>query len=203
MIGRKAIVAGVKKVGQDPPKIKVDKTRPVAEQKRPAGQHLLERNEQGGQVGEQRLLAGAPLLEAAAAELAFLVPEMAELLGGRDEFPVIHVVQFKAQPFHFVLDVAPEDALQAVPLRPEKAQVEFGVEIFGDDLRIVVRFEQDVASVLQDGDLVVALFGQTSDQGTVPSRNVDDFMRVAAQLQNAPLHQAVGTPGKLNEFEHE
>src|SRR6266542_2904547 len=100
MIGRKAIVAGVKKVGQDPPKIKVDKTRPVAEQKRPAGQHLLERNEQVGQVGEQRLLAGAPLLEAAAAELAFLVPEMAELLGGRDEFPVIHVVQFKAQPSH-------------------------------------------------------------------------------------------------------
>src|SRR5213078_4215322 len=109
MNGRKAIVARVKKVGQDPPEIKVDKTRSVTQQKRPASQHLLERNEQGGQVGQQRLLVGAPLFEAAAAELAFLVPEMAELVGRRHELAIVDVVQLKAHPFHFVLDVTPKD----------------------------------------------------------------------------------------------
>src|ERR1041384_6515238 len=150
---RKTIVPGVKKVAQDPPEIEIDKTRPVIEQKRAAGQHLLERNQQAGQFGQQWLLVDPPLIQTTAAELTFLVADVAELVVGRNELAEIDVIELETDPFDLVLDVTPDNPLQAVPLRGEQAQIEFGIKVLGDHLGILVRFEQHMAPVLEDGNL--------------------------------------------------
>ena len=108
-----------------------------------------------------------PLLEATAAEFAFLVADVSQLLVRRHELAVISVVQLETDRFHIVFDVPPDHPLQTVPLWREQAKVEFGIEVFGDHLRIVVGLEKDLPPVLENGDLVVALFGQSPHQRTV------------------------------------
>src|SRR6266498_784932 len=148
MNGRKAIVPGVKKIGEHAPEVEVHETRLTVQEKGPVGQHLLERNQEHGQLGGQRSLAGPPLVEAAATELPLLVPSIGQLFSGRNEFPKVSVVELEGQSLDVVLDVAPDNPLQAVPLGREQAQLQFRVEILGDDLRVLIHLEKRVAPIL-------------------------------------------------------
>ena len=67
---------------------------------------------------------------------------------------------------------------------------------------MVVGLEHHGFAVPDDGHAVVALAGQPPDQRAVAVGDVDDSEAGAGVLQNAPLHDAERTPGKLNEFNH-
>src|SRR5262245_42732170 len=99
MNGRKPIVTGVKKIRQDAPQVEVHEARLPIEQKQAGGEHLFEWDQQRNELSDQLLLLGAPLLQTTAAELAFLVPNVAELIGDGDELAVVDVVQFETHAF--------------------------------------------------------------------------------------------------------
>ena len=165
-------------------------------------QHHLEGQQRSAQLFEQGRLLAAPLVQAAAPELAFLVPQEGQLLGRRHELLPVNVVEPEAGAFDLVFDVAPEDGVHALQCLGEQAELEFGVEIFGDDLRIVVDFKDDGPAVPDDGHAVIALPGQSPDQGAVGRGNVGDFEGGAGKFQNAALDDAERTPRKLNQFNH-
>src|SRR3989442_15857817 len=67
---------------------------------------------------------------------------------------------------------------------------------------MVVGFEPPGFAVPDDGHGVVASAGQPPDQRAVAVGDVDDSEAGGGVLQNAPLHDAERTPGKLNELDH-
>ena len=104
----------------------------------------------GSQAGFQFLqpvgFLRAPLVNAAAPELAFLETEILQFVGCGQFgpaiiFPVINVVQPESRAFDFVFNVMPENGLHAFEAGGKKIELQFFVEIFGDNLRIVVRLE--------------------------------------------------------------
>ena len=92
--------------------------------------------------------------------------------------------------------------MQPVPLLGKESELQLGVDILRDDLRIFIYLEDDALAVLDDRHLIVAFFANTPDQRTVGRRNVDHFVTRAAVVQDAFLDEAIGAPGDLNEFNH-
>ena len=157
-------MAGVKKVREDAPEIEVDETRLIIEQEVPGAEHLLEGNEQRGELRLPLLAVSAPLVDAAAPEFSFLETEVVQLLCGGHELFEVGIVQPERGALHVIVDVAPENALQSIPLSGEKPQLQFRIEILGDHLGVLVRLEEDVPAVLDHRNLIVALLGEFPDQ---------------------------------------
>ena len=76
-----------------------------------------------------------------------------------------------------VFDEPPKNAVHAAKRFREKVQLEFAVDVFGDDLRVFVRFKDHGATVAEDGHAIIALPGQAPDQRAVRDGNIDDFER--------------------------
>src|ERR1039458_4805671 len=72
---RQFVVAGVEEIFQHPEQVEIHKTRLLAEQEGIVREHFLERQQLLLQLREPGGLLEAPLVEAAAAEFALLVPE--------------------------------------------------------------------------------------------------------------------------------
>src|SRR5580765_5272238 len=200
--GGQLVVARIKKVCQHAVEVEIDKERALAQQEPMADQHLLARYQSPSQAREQSLLLRPPLVQAAAAELPFLVPEETELVGFGNQFTPVNVVELETETFHLVFNVSPEQRLDAFQITREKAELELVVEVLRDHLRIVVGLEHDGFAVPDDGHGVVAPASQTPDQRAVAVGDVEDAEADAGVLQNPPLHDAERTPGKLNELDH-
>lgn len=153
-------MAAVKEVGQHAVKVEVDEVRRVVEQKWPIFQHHFERGEQRGQLFEQLRRLRAPLIDATAAELAFLVPDKTELVRFGNEFFVENVVQFESGPFDFVLNVPPKNGFCPGPKMREEAKIKFFVEVLGDDLRVIAGFKHYRFSITDDRHGVIAFARQ-------------------------------------------
>src|SRR5208282_4133284 len=125
-----------------------------------------------------------------------------DLPGFRYALLPVNVVQPESGAFDLVFDVAPENGLDAFKFGREKPEVQFLVEVFGDDLGIIVEFKHHIFAVLDDRDAIVPFFGKSPDQGAVGAGDVRDFERDAGKFQNAALHDAERTPRKLNQFNH-
>src|ERR1019366_1062852 len=102
-------MAGVKKIFQHPEQIEIHKARAVIEHERLVRQHHLKWKQPFLKLLEPEFLILAPLVEAAATELALLVPEKWKLFGWRDKFFPINVIQPERRAFNLVFNAAPED----------------------------------------------------------------------------------------------
>src|SRR6266516_7741615 len=106
--GGQFVVARIEKVRQHAVEVENDKARAFTDQERLANQHLFARNQSLGKCRKQSLLLRPPLVQAAAAELPFLVPEEAELVGFGNEFAPVHVLELESETFHLVFKIPPE-----------------------------------------------------------------------------------------------
>src|ERR1700690_4187945 len=127
-------VAGIKEIFEHPEQIEVYKARLPAEQKGVVGQHFIKWQQSLFQQLKPVILLFAPLVNAAAAEFALLETQKLKLFRRRDIFPPVNVVQPEGGAFNLVFDGAPEDGLDAFEFSRKKSEVQFLVEIFGDDL---------------------------------------------------------------------
>ena len=202
VFGGEAIVVGIEKVCEDAPEIEVHEARLIIQQEIPCTEHLLEGNQQRRQLRLPLFAVGTPLVDAPAPELPLLESEVVQLFGGWNELSKVRIVQAKRCAFQIVVDVTPEDALQAVPLLWKESELELGVDILRDDLRVFIYLEDDAFTVLDDWYLVVAFLGEAPDQGAIRRGDVNQFMAHAAVVQDAFLDEAIGAPGELNEFDH-
>src|SRR4051812_12616936 len=107
--------------------------RLAVEEKWPVQKHLLEWNQFVRKLFQQNFLLRAPLVNATATKLAFFVAKESKLIGFRNKFLPINIVQPKAQPFDFVFDMLPENGLDAAPFRGKNSKLNFFIQIFGDD----------------------------------------------------------------------
>lgn len=196
------IMAGIKEIFQHAEQIEVHEARMLFQNERQMREHHFERQQFFFELLEQILLVFAPLVNAAAAKFPFLEPQELQLfLRGNNFFP-INIVEPERATFDVVFDIAPENGLHIAPAIGKQAKLEFIVEIFRDDLRIVIDFKNDFASVADDRHTVVALLRQFPDQRAVLIGNVRDFEWRARKFQNAALHDAERTPRKLDKFNH-
>ena len=124
------------------------------------------------------------------------------MLGGGNIFLKIYIIQPEAWPFDLVFDVAPDHAVNALPGLGKQIKLIFAVNIFGDDLRIIVGFKNHGVAVLDDRHTVIALAGEAPDAGTVGRGDVGRLERGAGVLQNAALDQTERTPWKLDKLDH-
>ena len=154
------------------------------------------------QLLQQISFLRAPLVEATAAEFAFLVPDKAQLIELRDHFPPVNVRQLETRTFDLVLDVTPDEGLHAFQFRGEESELELAVEVFGDDLRIFAHLEHYALAVFDDRHTIVALFSQFPNQRTVTVGDVGGFEPDSGEFQDAALDDAERTPRKLNQFNH-
>ena len=165
-------------------------------------EHLFAGNEGFFELGKEVGLLGGPLFEAAASEFAFFMANKKEAVVFGDVFAPVDVVEFEGAAFDVVFDVAPEDLLDADPVVREKAEGEFLVDVFGDDLGGFVGFEDDGFAVFEDGNLVVAFAGEFPDEGTIAVGNVYDLKFFAGVFEDAPLDNAKWTIRNLNQLDH-
>ena len=196
------VMAGIKKIIEHAEQVEVHKVRTFTQQKRGVREGVFKGGEAGFQFFQPAGFLRAPLVNAAAPELAFLETEILQFVGGGQFgaaiiFPVINIVQAESRAFDIVLNVMPENGLDAFEADGEKIELQFFVEIFGDDLRIVVRLEHDVFAVAQNGHAVISLSGQFPDEGTFLRKDVDEFEICAGEFEDALLRQAIGTPCEL------
>ena len=155
---REAVMAGIKEITEDAIEIEIEKMGPVIEQERPVEQHLLKGHQQLRQLLKQFLLLPAPLIEATAAKLPFLMPQKAELVRSWDEFLPINIIQLEADAFDLVFDVAPKDALLAFQFPRKQTELQLRIQVFGNYLRIFVHLKNNRPSILNDRNAVVPLF---------------------------------------------
>ena len=101
-------------IAQDAVEVEVHKPRLLVQEKRLIHQHLFEWDQPLLQLRQQLLLLRAPLVEAAASILAFLVPQKRNLVRGWHELLPVNVVELEPDALDFVLDVAPQDGLHAL-----------------------------------------------------------------------------------------
>lgn len=200
--GREPVMAPEEKIIEHPGEVEINEARLRAQQEWMAVEHLLKWEQAARQFCEQALLFTPPFVEAADAELAFLVALIRQLLGGPEKFAVINIVELERHLLDFIFDAAPDDGLDAFRLRGKQAEMQFVFEVFGDDLGIIARFKDDFRTVLEHGNAVITLAGETPNERSVVRGNICDLKRRAGKFQNAPLHDAKRTPRKLNQFDH-
>src|SRR5206468_6382231 len=109
-----------------------------------------------------------------------------------------NVVKLETDAFDVIFNGAPEDGLHPFEFPGKQANLEIGVEVFRDDLRVVVDLEDDLFAVADDRHAIIALFGQTQDQAAITVRDVGDFETGAGEFQDPALDDAEGAPGELN-----
>lgn len=188
MLGGEAVVAGVQIIPEHAEQVEVGEARPVIQQEGAVEQHLFEGRKLGGELGDEQLLLGAPEIDATAAELAFFVPQETEMTRCGHKFPVVDVIQTKADAFDIILDVTPEDALESAQFTGEEAELELVIEILGDDLGIFLRLEDDLTTVLQHRHLIVALLGELPDDGAVVVGDFDGLVGNLSEVEDASLN---------------
>jgi len=196
------VMPRVEEVAQDAEEVEIHKPRLVRQQERAVPQHLLERLQPLRELRQQLLSLPAPLFQAAAAELALLVADKAGLVGGGHHLAPVHIVQLEAHRLDFVLDIAPEDGLLALHLPREQPEPQFGIEVFGDDLRIFAYLEDHGLAVPDEGHAIVTLAAQLPDPRTVAAGDVGNFKAGAGELEDAALDNTVRAPGKLKQLNH-
>ena len=128
------VVPGEKEVPKHSPEIEINKVRTVAEEKVFMREHFLERQERIFEASQPIGLLRAPLIHAAAAELAFLVTERMHLFGFRNKFLPVNVVQAERRAFDLVLNETPKNRLNAFQFGGEQSEIEFRIEILRDHL---------------------------------------------------------------------
>jgi len=165
-------------------------------------QHLVERQKALRETFQQLRLLVLPLLQAMAAELAFLVPHEGPPFRFGHELLPVNIVEFETAAFHFAFNAAPEDALHAFTLAREQAELKFIIQILPDHLRVVVGFKHDGFAVFDDRHAVITALGQLPNQRALRVGDVDDVEFCAGVFQDAALHDAKRTPGKLNQLNH-
>src|SRR4051812_3340899 len=129
----------------------------MAEQERLVIEHLLAGDEGFFELGKELGSLGGPLFETAAAEYALFVADEQEAVVFRDVFLPIDVVEFERHAFDVILDITPDDLLDAHPVMRKKAKREFFANVFGNHLRRVVRLKNDSFAVLKDRNLIITL----------------------------------------------
>src|ERR1019366_1109885 len=184
------VLARIKEIAQDAVEVEIHEPRPLVQEKWPVQEHFLERHQPLFELRQQLLLLRPPLVEAAAPELAFLVPEEGKLVRRRHYLASVNVVELEADAFDLVLDVTPDKGLHALQFPREQPKLKLGVEVLGDYLRILVHLEDDRFAVPNDGHAVIALPGQSPDQRAVAVGNVGDLESSAGELEDAPLDDA-------------
>ncbi len=162
--GRQPVVPRVEKITEHSIKVEINEARPAAQQERLPGQHLFEGGEAARQFGQQGFLLSAPEFEATCAELALLVTKITEVVRSGDIFAPINIVELKGQRLDLAFYAAPENGLQPLQFRGKQAQAEFVIQVFREDLGVVIRFKNHFASVLENGNPVIALPGEAPDQ---------------------------------------
>ncbi len=90
---RQFIMARVKKIFKHPEQIEIHEVRAIPQQKWMVRHHFLERHQTLLQPLQPLALLFAPLVNAAAAELALLEPQKIELLRRRHVFLPVNVVE--------------------------------------------------------------------------------------------------------------
>jgi len=196
------VMSGVKEIAKHSEEVEIHEAGAVINQKLAVPQHLFERAEPLFKLVEQFALLRAPMIQTAAPELALLVPDEEQPVGLRDEIAPMDVREFEARPFDVVLDVSLEDGLKALKFCGEQAERKFLIQILGDDLRIVVQLEHDVAPVTNDRHPVVTFLGELPNQSAVAVGDVGDFEPRSGEFQDATLDDAERTPRKLNQLDH-
>jgi len=114
MSWRQSVVTGVESVGKNAPEIEIDEPGLRIEKKLPVRQHLFERRSPRLQLHAQTVLLFAPLLKAVTTEFSLLVAAISELLRLWDELLKVRVVQFERERLDIIVNVAPENVLNAV-----------------------------------------------------------------------------------------
>src|SRR5215216_6640031 len=84
----------------------------------------------------------------------------------------------------------------------KQAEVEFRFNVFRDDLRSVVGFENDRAPIANNRNLIITLPGQLPYQRAVLRGNIGDLEALATEFEDPLLDQAKRTPWNLDEFDH-
>lgn len=136
------------------------------------------------------------------AKFSFLMAAIGELLAFRDKFLKIGIVQLECDRFDIVVDIAPENVLNAVQCMRKQIQLQPIIQIFRNHLGIVVDFEDNVPAIAQDRQLVITFLGQLPDGSTIAGFKVHQLVTHARVFQNSPLHEAVGAPRKLKQLDH-
>jgi hypothetical protein len=165
-------------------------------------EHFLEGHEAVVELLQPIATLCAPLVDATAAEFAFLEAEILQLIGRPHVFPVINIVQAERRSFDFAFNETPKNTLNAFEFGGEQAEAKFGIEVFGDDLGVLADFEDIRFAIHEGGYAVIALAGQFPDERAILRGDIDDFERRSRVFQNATLSDAERTPRKLNQFNH-
>ena len=168
------VMAGIKKVIEHAEQVEVHKVRTFTQQKRGVCEGIFIGSEAGFQFFQPDGFLRAPLVNATTPELAFLETEILQFVGGGQfgpaiVFPVMNIVQAESRAFDVVFNMMPKNGLNAFEADGKKIELQFLVEIFGDNLRIVVRLKHDVFAVAQNGHAVISLPGQFPERGNVPA----------------------------------
>src|SRR5271154_831960 len=196
------VMAGVEKIFEHPEQVEIHEARALAKQKRLVQQHLLERNQFVFKLFEQFALLLTPSIKAAAAKLAFFVSLKSKLLRLRHQFLPINIIQPESNCLNFIFDESPKNGLDAAQFRRKQIELKFFVQVFGNDLRIIVDFKYNRFAVTNDRHAIITLFGQFPDQRAVLIQDVCDFEGRTGKFQNAALNEAERTPRKLDQFNH-
>src|ERR1051326_9130622 len=129
--------------------------------------HLFKRNQAFAQFGKELFLLLKPLIETSPAKLPLLKSQILQSLRRWDEFTEISVIQLERDRLNFIFNIELAKFVYTVQLVVEEAQLQFSFEVFGNDLRIIIRFKEHVRAVLQHRHLVVPLPGQTPNSGPI------------------------------------
>ncbi len=134
MLSRQLKVARVEKIPKHSKQIEIDEARLLFEKKGTVGEHLFEWDKLERQIVQELDLLSPPLFQAAAAELALFMADERKTFRGRQELFEVNIVKPETHRFNFVLDITPEDILEAFPWARKQTQLQFFVQVFSNDL---------------------------------------------------------------------
>src|SRR5664279_6060345 len=101
MSRRQLVMAGIEEIFEHPEQVKIHEARAFIQQERLVQQHLLERDQMLRQPLEPEFLVLAPLLDAAATELALFESQVLQMVRRWRVFFIINVVEPKSRTFDF------------------------------------------------------------------------------------------------------
>src|SRR6185436_12573822 len=85
----------------------------------------------------------------------------------------------------------------------EQPEIQFTVEEFSDDLRVLVGLEENIVPFTHDWHLIIPLLRKAPDEGAVRRLDISRFVAYPAEIEDALLNQAVRAPGKLDQLDHQ
>src|ERR1039458_1887234 len=195
-------MAREQKIFQHAKQIEIHEQRTFAQKKFRMREHLFKWHEAGFQFFQPHLLVFAPLVNAAAPELAFFEAQILELPAGRSVLAVVNVVQPERGALDFIFNGAPENGLHAFALGGKQAEVQLLIQMLGDDLLVIRVVENNLRAVADDRHAVVFLLRQLPDQRAFLRRHIDDFEFYPGKFENTPRWNAERAERKLDQFNH-